>query len=159
MKKIVLIIALMATVMGAAAQEASRTLKPNYKKIARAMQKTGSPYHHDTLMLHYQEGGYGMDIDQWRCLYYGCAEVSLADAERRLQLVGSRFGMQSAQAQTVRQQVNGLTDGIWSTGNGTRRKPLYVQSREEATLAARGYTEPLWFRLRKGKKFCISPAQ
>lgn len=157
MKKIVAFIALVSIGFALVAQDAPKTLKPNYRKIARVMKVADGPYFGDSLVAWMERGDRDLDVDQWRCLYYGTDRYSVADAQRRFKLISSRMGLHSPKLQAVKRELNGLQDAVWSTGNGTKKKPLYVRSREDAEAIAMGYTEVLWFRMRKGKKFSVAP--
>ena len=156
MKKILFIIALIATLFPAMAQDNGRTLKPNYRKIARVVAQPSSPYFIDSLTARFGRCDATLNVDDLRCLYYG-GDVSLSSVWQRYQALSSRFGRQSKQAGRVWTQYQMLTTAVWSTGDGSKRKPLHIRSREDAQLAVMGYDTPLWFKIKGKRKFSVTP--
>ena len=140
------------------AQENGVTLKPDYRKIARVVKSPSSPYFLDSLQARYSRCDASMTVDDMRCLYFGGGAV-LRDAYGVYRMKSSRFGMQSPQANTAWTQYQMLVTAIWSTGDGSKRKPLHVLCREDAGFASMGYDAPLWFKIKGKRKFCVEPRQ
>ena len=160
MKKTIVLASLtLALVLAAAAQDGGRTLKPNYKRIAKLAAKADSRFFADTLDARFLRCDPQLGIDDYRCYYFGEAGQSLHEVWHRLQLLSSRFGYNSRQAGDAAWQYSMLHSAVWSTGNGTRKKPLYVRSAEDAQLIVDEAGTPLWFKLRKGKAFSVAPQQ
>jgi hypothetical protein len=158
MKKILLAIALIAFVLPVMAQDNGRTLKPNYRKIAKVVAQPSSPYFLDSLLSRFSRCDNTMTVDDLRCLYYG-GDLSLHDVWQRYQLSSGRFGRQSRQASKAWTQYQMMTTAVWSTGDGSKRKPLYVRSREDAEVAIMGYDTALWFKMKGKRKFSVAPRQ
>lgn len=155
--KILIVLSLMA--MGAAgAQELPPTLKPDYCKIARYTSRPGM-FFLDSLEARFSRCDTTLTIDDLRCLYYGGGEATLCDAYRRHMLLASRFGRQSRAANEAWWQYQMLTSAVWSTGDGTRRRPLHVRSADEAALVAQDFGYSLWFKVKGRRKFSVAPQQ
>ena len=107
---------------------------------------------------HTQHQSYGSGKGIPRCLYYG-GDLSLHDVWQRYQLSSGRFGRQSRQASKAWTQYQMMTTAVWSTGDGSKRKPLYVRSREDAEVAIMGYDTALWFKMKGKRKFSVAPRQ
>lgn len=159
MRKTIAIIGLLIVCCVATAQDNGATLKPNYRKIARVVQSPSSPYFLDSLMARFDCCDTSLTVDDLRCLYFGGGDVSLHNAWRRYQLLLSRFGRHGGKANDAWSQYQMLLTAIWSTGDGTKRKPLHVASREDVELTAMGYDTPLWFKIKGKRKFSVAPRQ
>jgi len=137
MKRLFLSILLILVLLPALAQENGRTMKPNYRKIARVIKSPESPYYIDSLIARFDRCDTTLTVDHFRCLYYGQVAVgdtlyTLRGTYRRYQLMASRFGLHSRRAGDAWWQYQMLLTAVWSTGDGSRRKPLHVLSRAEA---------------------------
>ena len=157
MRKTILIIALMIVACGLSAQEGGATLKPDYRKVARVVKSPRSQYFLDSLQERFLRCDTALTVDDLRCLYFGGGEVSLSDAWRRYQLLLGRFGRHGGKANDAWWQYQMLLTAVWSTGDGTRRKPLHVRSHDDAVLAAKGYDTELWFKVKGRRKFAVAP--
>ena len=140
------------------AQENGATLKPNYRKIARVVKSSASPYFLDSLQARFGRCDTSMTVDYMRCLYDGYG-ANLRDAYGVYSMKSSRFGMQSPQANVAWTQYQMLVTAIWSTGDGSKHKPLHVVCLEDAKFASMGYDTPLWFKIKGTRKFCVEPHQ
>ena len=138
------------------AQDGGATMKPNYRKIARVVKSPASPYFLDSLEVRFSRCDTTLTVDDLRCLYFGGGEVSLSDAWQRYQLLFSRFGRHGGKANDAWWQYQMLLTAVWSTGDGSKRKPLHVRSRADAELAAMGYDMPLWFKIKGHRKFIVT---
>lgn len=132
------------------AQEGGRTLKPNYRKIARVVRSAASPYYLDSLEVRFSECDTAMTVDHFRCLYYGGTEGMLTAAHSAHRGLSGRFGLHSRQAGAAWWHYQMLLSAVWSTGDGSKRRPLYVTSLSDAVTAATDFGAPLWFKI-KGK--------
>ena len=141
------------------AQDNGATMKPNYRKIARVVQSPSSPYFLDSLLARFGRGDTSLTVDDMRCIYYSSSNNSLNDAFRVYTLRSGRFGLQSRQANDAWWRYQMPTTAVWSTGDGTKRKPLHVTSREDAKTAVMGYDTPLWFKIKGKRKFSVAPQQ
>lgn len=159
MKRTIVIISLLIACCAAAAQDGGATLKPNYRMIARVVKSPLSPYFLDSLLARFDRCDTSLTVDDLRCLYFSFANMSLNDAFRVYTLRSGRFGHQSRQANDAWWRYQMLTTAVWSTGDGTKRKPLHVVSREDAETAAMGYDTPLWFKIKGERKFSVAPQQ
>ena len=139
------------------AQDAGRTLKPNYRKIARVVATPASPYFLDSLDARYWRLDTSLTVDDLRCFYYGGGDDGLARAWQRYVMVASRMGRQSRQAGDAWMRYQWLTTAVWSTGDGGKRHPLHVTSVEDAQQAALGFEEVLWFKIKGKRKFSVAP--
>lgn len=138
------------------AQENGRILKPNYCKIARVTHDTASPYYAVSLTERFSLCDTSLTVDGMRCLYYG-GHVTLASVHQQFLLLSSRFGITSRRAGEAWWRYQMLLSAVWSTGNGSKSKPLHVISRDDAQLVAQGFDTPLWFKIKGKRKFCLSP--
>lgn len=157
MKKILLLIALNSMLLVAYAQEAGATMKPNYRKIARVVADPSGPYFMDSLESRFARQDTSLTVDDLRCLYYGGEGGMLSGAHTRLMAVGSRFGMASRQAGVAWWHYQMLTTAVWSSGNGSRRRPLHVTSRDDAQQVATDFGAPLWFKIKGRRRFSVAP--
>ena len=157
MKKILLLIALNSMLLMAYAQEAGATLKPNYRVIARVVAEPSGPYFLDSLADRFARQDTALTVDDLRCLYFGGEAGMLGRAYSRLQAVGSRFGMASRQAGLAWWHYQMLTTAVWSTGDGSRRRPLHVTSRDDARQVATDFGAPLWFKIKGKCRFSAAP--
>lgn len=128
------------------AQENGRTLPPNYRLIKKLTTKPDSPYFIDTLKARFNRCDTSLSVDDMRCIYYSYAITTLRDSYN--------FSSQSMSAWNKYQMI--LT-AIWSTGNGSKNKPLHVVCREDAYVVAQGYDTPLWFKIKGVRKFKVNP--
>ncbi len=159
MRRYTAIIFLLLVSCVAVAQDNGVVMKPNYRKIARVVKSPASPYFLDSLVARFDRCDTSLTVDGFRCLYYSCAAKTLKDAYRIYDIKASRFGRQSPQANTAWTQYQMLVTAIWSTGDGSKRKPLHVICVEDATYASKGYDTPLWFKIKGKRKFCVSPQE
>lgn len=158
MKKIVVLMSLLLVVFCAfSQQDAGQTMKPNFRKIARVTRNASSPYYAGTLAMRFQSCDTSLSVDDMRCLYFGGNGLSLSDSFQQYLLLSGRWGRQSRQANDAWTRYQLLTTAVWSTGNGTKRKPLYVMSKEDAEQIALGYDDVLWFKMKGKKKFSVVP--
>ena len=140
-----------------AAQDAGRTMKPNYRKIARVVKSPSSPYFMDSLQDRFARQDTSLTVDDLRCLYYGGESDMLYRTHTRLQAVGARFGMSSRQAGVAWWHYQMLTTAVWSTGDGSKRKPLHVTGYDDAQCAATEFGAALWFKIKGKRKFSVAP--
>ena len=138
------------------AQDNGRTLKPNYSKIARVVKSPGSPFFLDSLEARFCRCDTALTVDDLRCFYFG-GGATLEEVYRKYGLLSTRFGRQSPQTNTAWTQYQMLVTAIWSTGDGSKRKPLHVVCPEDARCAALGYDSPLWFKIKGERKFSVAP--
>lgn len=141
------------------AQDGGTAMKPDYRKIARLVKSPASPYFIDSLAARYHRCDTSLTVDDMRCIYYSRAVTNLCGAYGEYGIRATRFGRQSPQANVAWMQYQMLVTAIWSTGDGTRRKPLHVVCREDAYEAAAGYDTPLWFKIKGCRKFSVAPRQ
>lgn len=154
-KSIVLLLS-MAMAAAAVAQEAGPTLKPNYRKIARVVARPSSPFFADSLEARFARCDTSLTIDHFRCLYYSTADsLALTHAHQRYLLLASRLGSGHRRVGEAWWRYQMLTSAVWSTGNGLKSKPLHVRSEADARVAAEGYDDLLWFKIRCRKKFPV----
>ena len=159
MRKFLVVICLLVVSCAALAQDAGRTLKPNYRKIARVVKSPASPYFLDSLTLRFSECDTSLTVDDLRCLYYGGEACMLTAAHTQLLAVGSRFGLSSRRAGEAWWRYQMLTTAVWSSGDGSRRKPLHVSGYDDAVQVATDFGAPLWFKIRGKRKFSVAPRQ
>lgn len=141
----------------ASAQDAGRTMKPDYRKIARVVAENAGPYFMDSLQDRFARQDTSLTVDDLRCLYYGGEGGMLCRARTRLLAVGSRFGMSSRQAGAAWWQYQMLTTAVWSSGDGSKRKPLHVTGYDDAQCAATDFGAVLWFKIKGKRKFSVAP--
>lgn len=139
------------------AQDNGLTLRPNYRKIARVVKAPDSPYYMDSLEARFCRCDTNMTVDHFRCLYYGDTLYGIVNAASNYENKCRRFGRMSRQANDAWWQYQMLLTAVWSTGNGTKRKPLHVTCLEDATYVAMGYDTPLWFNIKGKRKFSVAP--
>ena len=159
LRRIIAIICLLTVSCTIVAQDNGRILKPNYCKIARVVKSPFSPYYIDSLAARFDRCDTSLTVDDMRCIYYSRAVSTLRDAYGVYGMKLSRFGRQSSQANAAWTRYQMLVTAIWSTGDGTKRKPLHVICVEDATYAAMGYDTPLWFKVKGMRKFSVAPRQ
>lgn len=157
MRRLIVAIVILLAPCLAVAQDNGVTLKPNYRKIARVVKSPTSPYFLDSLEARFDRCDTSLTVDDLRCLYFSSSDKTLSNAYRVYKLRSSRFGRNAAQVNTVWTQYQMLTTAVWSTGDGSKSKPLHVVSREDAELAAMGYDTPLWFKIKGKRKFSVAP--
>lgn len=157
MRKILVVICLFAVSCAAVAQDAGRILKPNYRKVARVVRSPRSPYFIDSLMARFDRCDTSLTVDDLRCLYYGGEAGMLYRAHTRLVAVSSRFGTASRQAGVAWWHYQMLTTAVWSTGDGSKRKPLHVTGCDDARWVAADFGAPLWFKIKGKRKFSVVP--
>lgn len=131
LKRVVIYMVLAMTVLPLAAQEQPQTLPPNYRLIKKLVKKRGGPYYYDSLLTRFSRCDTTFSIDDARCLYFGGTEVSVTDSYRRYNLLINRFGRHEGLANDAWWQFQMLQSAIWSTGDGTEERPLYVQDAED----------------------------
>ena len=153
MKRLLIFIVLILVLLPVVAQENGRTMKPNYRKIARVIKSPESPYYIDSLIARFDRCDTSLTVDDMRCIYYSCAVTTLRDAYGVYGKKSSRFGRQSPQANAAWTQYQMILTAIWSTGNGSKQKPLHVICREDAWFATMGYDTPLWIKVKGQRKF------
>lgn len=139
------------------AQDNGRTLKPNYRKIARVVKSPSSPYYLDSLEERFSRCDTTLTVDDLRCLYYGGAASMLTASHKALDAAVLRFGMASRRAGIMWWHYQMLTTAVWSTGDGSKRKPLYVTGRDDALWVATDFGAPLWFKIKGKRKFNAAP--
>ena len=105
------------------AQDNGRTLKPNYRKIARVVKSPSSPYYLDSLEERFSRCDTTLTVDDLRCLYYGGTANMLTASHKALDAAVLRFGMASRRAGIMWWRYQMLTTAVWSTGDGSKRKP------------------------------------
>lgn len=157
MKRLLILICLAIIALPLSAQDNGRTLKPNYRKIARVVRQPGGTYNIDSLYRHFSLRDTSMSIDHFRCLYYGGTPSMLTAAHVTLRGVGSRFGLTSRQAGEAWWRYQMLLSAIWSSGDGSKRKPLHVTGHDDAQRVADDFGAPLWFKMRGKCKFSVAP--
>ena len=117
------------------AQDAGRTMKPNYSRIAKEVKKADGAFFLDSLEERFARCDTSLTVDHLRCLYFApfCEGVPrISPTYQRYLLLCSRFGRQSRQANTAWTQYQMLLTAVWSTGDGSRRKPLHVGGVDDA---------------------------
>lgn len=139
------------------AQDNGRTLKPNYRKIARVVKSPSSPYYLDSLEERFSRCDTTLTVDDLRCLYYGGAANMLTASHKALDAAVLRFGMASRRAGIMWWRYQMLTTAVWSTGDGSKRNPLYVTGRDDALWVATDFGAPLWFKIKGKRKFSAAP--
>ena len=159
MKRLFFLIGLVSLMFCSFAQDAARTMKPNYRKIARVVASQNSPYFLDSLQSRYERLDTSLTVDDLRCLYYGGRNMSVSDTWQRYMLLVGRWGQNSRQAGDAWIRYQWLTSAVWSTGDGSRRRPLHVGSVEDAKQVALGYDEVMWFKIKGKRKFSVVPQQ
>lgn len=159
MKRLFVIIILSIVSCAVLAQDNGRTLKPNYRKITRVVKSTASPYFLDSLQSRFSRCDTTLTVDDLRCLYYGGETGILYRAHTRLLAVSSRFGTASRQAGVAWWQYQMLTTAVWSTGDGSKRRPLHVTAYDDAKWVANDFGAPLWFKMKGKRKFSVAPLQ
>jgi len=157
MKKVFFIIGLFLVFCISQAQDAPDPLKPNYCKIARVVKDASSHYFLDSLVERFSRYDTAMTVDDFRCLYYGGGEVSINNRWKHYQLLAGRFGRQNAKANDAWWQYQMLLTAVWSSGNGSKRKPLHVTSYDDALRMAADFGSPLWFKIKGKRKFNVAP--
>ena len=157
MRKLLAIISLLIVSCVSMAQDDWATMKPNYRKIARVVKSPESPYFLDSLKARYDRCDTSLTVDDMRCIYYSCGITSLRDALGRYGRMCYVYGDQSPQANTAWTQYQMIVTAVWSTGNGSKHKPLHVVCREDAWFVADGFDSPLWFKIKGIRKFKINP--
>ena len=143
--------------MAVAQQEAGNTLPPNYRRIAKEVKNSTGEYFYDSLMARYGRCDTALTVDHLRCLYYGGTDVSLADAWQRYFLLFSRFGNRGGRVNEAWTQYQMLLTAVWSTGDGSRRHPLHVRSKEEARQVVTDFGSALWFKIKGKRRFSVAP--
>ena len=159
MRRLILFIMLSLTVLPAFAQEAGRTLKPNYRRIARVVADPHGPFFLDSLEARFDRRDTSLTVDHLRCLYYADTLRSLRAAHVRYLQAGSRFGIASQRAGMAWWRYQMLLTAVWSTGDGSRRKPLHVTTKGDALRVAADFGAPLWFKIKGRRKFSAAPPQ
>lgn len=155
MRRIVFVIVLLIVYCMAVAQDNGVTMKPNYRKIARVLKSPKSPYYLDSLKARFERCDTSLTVDDMRCIYYSSAITTLRDACGRYGRMSAVYGSQSLQANEAWTQYQMMVTAIWSTGNGSKHKPLHVVCLEDAYLVAEGYKTPVWFKIKGLKKFKV----
>ena len=141
------------------AQENGATMKPNYRKIAHVVKSLNSPYYLDSLEARFLRCDTTMTVDHLRCLYYS-GHITLASAHQQLLLLSSRFGVTSRPAGDAWWRYQMLLTAVWSSGDGSRRKPLYVTQMDDAIQTATDFGAPLFFKIKRThKKVTVAPRQ
>ena len=148
-----LFIVLSLTLLAAYAQPAGRTLKPDYRRIARVVADPHSPFFRDSLEARFARCDTSLTVDHLRCLYYADTLHTLRAALDRYRLLASRFGLNSRRAGDAWWQYQMLLTAVWSSGDGSRRKPLHVRLRSEADFLVESGEVPsdARFRIRRRK--------
>lgn len=141
------------------AQDNGRTLKPNYRKIAQVVKSPASPYFLDSLIARFDRCDTSLTVDDMRCIYYSGTVTTLKEAYGVYEIKMSRFGRQSPRANAAWTRYQMLVTAIWSTGDGSKHKPLHVICVEDATYASMGYDTTLWFKIKGKRKFSVAPQQ
>ena len=98
MRKLIVIIGLLIMSCTIMAQDNGRTLKPNYRKIARVVKSPSSPYYLDSLEERFSRCDTTLTVDDLRCLYYGGTANMLTASHKALDAAVLRFGMASRRA-------------------------------------------------------------
>ena len=159
MRRIIVIIGLLIVPCVAVAQNNGRTLKPNCRKIARVVKSPESPYFIDSLEARFSRCDTTMTVDGLRCLYYS-GHAALASAHQQFLLLSSRFGVTSRRAGDAWWRYQMLLTAVWSSGDGSKRKPLYVTQMDDAIQAVTDFGSPLFFKIKGNhKKVSVAPQQ
>ena len=159
MRKIIVIIGLLIVSCVAMAQDNGRTLKPKYRKIARVVKSPESPYFIDSLEARFSRCDTTMTVDDLRCLYYS-GHATLAGTHQQLLLLSSRFGVTSRRAGDAWWRYQMLLTAVWSSVDGSRRKPLHVTQMYDAIQTATDFGAPLFFKIKGNrKKVSVAPQQ
>lgn len=117
-----------------AAQDAPQTLPPNYRLIKKLVKKRSSPYYYDSLLFRFNRCDTTFTIDDARCLYFGGTEVSIAQCYYRYNRLIAQLGRHEGEANDVWWQLQMLISAVWSTGDGSKESPLYVQNSEDVGI-------------------------
>lgn len=134
MKRLLSVILLAMMMLPLGAQEAGRTLPPNYKRIAKEIAKPGGPYFLDSLQARFDRCDTTLTVDDLRCLYYGSRGALLYESHHRYMLLYSRFGRHGGVVNDAWTRHQMLVSAVWSTGDGSRRHPLHVNGLDDASF-------------------------
>ena len=135
MKHIIAGILLVLLALPLTAQEAGRTLPPNYKRIAKEVKRADGPYFLDSLQERFARCDTSLTVDDLRCLYYGGTGSMLYESHHRYLLLYSRFGRRhSGEVNDAWTRYQMLLTAVWSTGDGSRRQPLHVSGVADASF-------------------------
>ena len=134
MKRIVLSILLAMMLLPLVAQENGRTLPPNYCRIKKEIAKKNGPYCLDSLQARFDRCDTTLTVDDLRCLYYNPEGPQLLTTYQRYLRLQSRFGRHTGPVNDAWTRYQMLLTAIWSTGDGSRRRPLHVRSLDDSAL-------------------------
>lgn len=152
MKRILLIILLAMMALPLAAQNEGRTLKPNYRRIAKEIAKPDGPYFLDSLQARFDRCDTTLTVDDLRCLYFGSKGSMLYESFHRYWLLKSRFGRHTGPVNDAWTRYQMILTAIWSTGDGSRRHPLHISTPDDAShfIASdeHGYMTKRWYQRR-----------
>ncbi|MBR6292109.1 MAG: hypothetical protein IKR33_04835 [Bacteroidales bacterium] len=140
-KHVLLAISLAMMFLPLLAQDAGLTLPPNYKRIAKEVRKADGPFFYDSLQARFDRCDTSLTVDDLRCLYFGNGDASLCESHRRYWLLYSRFGRHGGAVNDAWTRYQMLVSAVWSTGDGSRRRPLHVNSLDDASFLMASDTE------------------
>lgn len=156
MKRFLLAMVLTLMVLPLAAQDGGRTLKPNYRRIAKEIVKPDGPFFFDSLEARFDRCDTSLTVDDLRCLYYGSTGSMLYESFHRYWLLQSRFGRHTGPVNNAWTRYQMLLTAIWSTGDGSRRHPLHISGPDDAShfiaSDAHGYMTTRWYQHRR---YCL----
>lgn len=116
------------------AQENGVVMKPNYRKIARVVRAPRSPYFLDSLAARFDRIDTTLTVDHFRCLYYGQGAdtlYTLRGTYRRYTALVRLHGAESRSAGIAWWQYQMLLTAVWSTGDASQRKPLWLKDYDD----------------------------
>lgn len=125
----------------AVAQEAGATMKPNYRRIAKEVARVGGPYFLDSLQARFDRCDTTLTVDDLRCLYYGSKGGMLYETHHRYRMLLGRFGRHGGAVNDAWTRHQMMVSAVWSTGDGSRRRPLHVKGIDDASFVMATDTE------------------
>ena len=152
-----MLIVLTLTLLPTTAQESGRTLKPNYRKIARLTAQPDGSWYLDSLTARFDRCDTSLTVDHLRCLYYSGA-VSLVTAQQGYRATWLRFGSMARSTGAAWWRYQMLLVAAWSSGDGSRRHPLHVVGSDDGALLADDFGMPLWVKPKGRSKILVAPS-
>lgn len=134
LKHFVVCILLATTVLPLAAQDNGATLPPNYRRIKKEVKRADGPYCYDSLLVRFYRCDTSLTVDDLRCLYFGGEELWLYKSFHHYWQLKGRFGRHQGKVNDAWWQYQMLETAVWSTGNGSKRKPLHVRGADDASF-------------------------
>lgn len=137
MKRIVAITLLLLVCCVAVAQENPAPLAPNYGLIDKVTHRWFGEYRYRSLTKRFDRCDTAMNIDHFRCLYYGAAMrgdtvYSLVVHDRRYHALVDSLGQWHPVTQHAWWRLQMLLSAVWSSGDGSEGHPFHVASLRDA---------------------------